>query len=77
MLKTIVLAFWALVIASFFIEFPANLNSILQGVGAVLLIAHFVEYFIFGEKIKAKGDGTLKSIVNTLVYGIVYINGKT
>ena len=76
MLKIIALSVWALVIVSFFVEFPASLNTIVQWFGAILFIAHIVEYFVFDEKIRAKGDGTGKSIVNTLLYGIVYINGK-
>jgi len=73
MAKIIVLALWAAVAASFFIEFPYS--DILTQFGIALALIHVVEFFIYQAQIKSKGDSAVKSFFMTIVYGIVYIKG--
>lgn len=72
MIKVIILAVWALVIANLFISLPATLALALKILGVLLLVAHIVEFFIFKEKVEAQGDSPLKSFLMTLVFGIAY-----
>jgi len=41
-------------------------------VGVMLLLVHAIEFLIFSNKIKAKGDGALKSFGMTMLFGIFY-----
>lgn len=73
MMKIILIAVWALIIASLVISFPAPFGGLLPKLGMVLVAAHIIEYFVFNKKITAKKDGTLKSFLMTMVFGVVYI----
>ena len=73
MLKIILIAVWALIIASLVIAFPAPFGEILPKLGMFLVVAHVIEYFVFNKKIKEKNDGMTKSFLMTLVFGLIYI----
>lgn len=74
MWKAAVLLIWAAIIANLLLTLPAALVFPLHLLGAVLLLAHVLEFFLFRQKISAKGDSTATSVVMTLVFGTVYIN---
>lgn len=73
MLKIAVLALWAPIVANFFFTFPEGVATSLKFLGVAFLAAHIAEYFLFSKEIKAKGDSTAKSMLMTLVFGIVYV----
>lgn len=75
MKKAIVLALWALVIVNLVTVLPTAMVMPLKIFGVLLVVAHIAEYFIFSEQIKAKGDSRMKSMLMTLVFGVVYIKG--
>lgn len=72
----IVLGLWALMVANLLFSLPAAMVMPLKIFGVLLILAHIAEYFIFSTQIKAKGDSTLKSVLMTLVFGIVYVKSK-
>lgn len=73
MLKIILLALWALIIANLFVALPAMMVAPLKILGVALIVGHIAEYFIFNKEIKAKGDSLTRSVRMTLVFGIVYV----
>lgn len=72
MLKIVALLGWALIIAAFFGLLPADYAKWLTLAGSALLVLHLVEYFLFNKKIRARGDGEIKSFVMTILFGVVY-----
>ena len=54
--------------------FAGTLGQGLMWLGLILLAAHLAEFFIFREKIKAKGDNAGMSFLMTMVFGFVYWN---
>ena len=72
MLKSIVIALWLLIIYNIFMPLAGTLGQILTWLGTILLLAHLIEFFVFREKIKAKGDDTAKSFLMTMVFGFIY-----
>lgn len=73
MMKTILAALWLLILANFLVPFTGEYLPWLNRLGIVLLVAHTIEYFVFAKQIKAKGDGTAKSLLMTLLFGLAYI----
>ncbi len=59
MFKIILIAIWALIIASLVISFPAPFGELLPKLGMLLIVAHIIEFIVFNKKIKAKNDGAL------------------
>jgi len=76
MIKIILLAVWALVIANFFVAFPPAWVLPLKILGGLLAVAHVIEYFVFKDKVTAQGDSPIKSFLMTFVFGIAYF-GKS
>ena len=74
--KIILIAIWALILASLVIAFPAPFGEILPKLGMLLIVAHIVEYIVFYKNILAKKDGTFKAIILTLIFGLIYIKEK-
>ncbi|MFT5137600.1 MAG: hypothetical protein ACI8XV_002640 [Arenicella sp.] len=74
MIKIIPIALWAIVIASFLTVFPYH--QWLRIFGVVLLVTHLAEYFIYSNRINKKGDSRFKSLLMTIVFGVVYVKSK-
>lgn len=74
MIKIIPIALWAIVIASFVMVFPYH--QWLRIFGVVLLVSHLAEYFIYSAAISKKNDGKFKSLLMTVVFGVVYVKSK-
>ena len=74
MLKPIVIALWLVIIYNIFMPLAGTLGQILMWLGVILLVAHLIEFFVFRDKIKAKGDNAGTSFLMTLVFGFVYWN---
>lgn len=72
MTQSIALFFWIVFAIAFtgLIPEPAALS--LKVIGVLLLLAHAIEFLVFDKKIKAKGDGLLKSFIMTMLYGVFY-----
>ena len=73
MLKPILLIVWALVVLNLLVSLPTAIVWPLHAIGVFLVVAHIAEFLIFYKRIKAKGDGFVKSFINTLLFGMVYI----
>ena len=76
MLKAIVLPLWAAIIANLFGVFPLAWQTPLNIIGALLVVAHLAEYFIFKDKIKALGDSPINAFLQTMVFGVLYFGKK-
>lgn len=74
MIKSIPIALWAIIIASYLLVFPYH--QWLRLFGVVLFVAHLAEYFIYSDTINKKGDSSLKSFVMTMVFGVIYVKSK-
>jgi len=75
-LRVIMLVVWAAILGAFLGLLPSAYAKWLTLLGAILLVAHLVEYFVFSKRISNKGDSTLKGFVMTIVFGVIYINGR-
>ena len=76
MIKIIIVAIWALVIANLFIAFPPAWVMPLKIIGGLLAIAHVIEFFVFRDKVKAQGDSPLRSFLMTFVFGVAYFGQR-
>ena len=74
MVKSIPIALWAIIITSYLVVFPYH--QWLRIFGVVLLVSHLAEYFIYSDTINKKGDGRLKSLLMTMVFGVIYVKSK-
>ncbi|NND81678.1 MAG: DUF1145 domain-containing protein [Gammaproteobacteria bacterium] len=75
-MKFIVLPLWIAIVANLLGVLPAAWYTPLNVVGALLVVAHLAEYFIFQDKIKARGDSPLNAFIQTMLFGILYF-GKS
>lgn len=73
MIKIIICAIWLLIVANLFLPFAGEYHGWLNWLGVILIVAHLIEYLVFAEQIKAKGDGTVQSFVMTMLFGVAYI----
>ena len=73
MLKFGALLLWLCVLVNLLMPFPGIWQSLVHWLGIGLVVIHTAEYFIFAQKVQAKGDGALKSFVMTLIFGATYI----
>jgi len=67
---------WVAIIVSLFVALPANMNGIFAVTGALLLIAHLVEFFVFRQRIAKKQQGIATQFILTLIYGVIYIQQR-
>ncbi len=72
MFKVIAVALWLLIIYNLLQPLSGLSGQLLSWLGPILLVAHLVEYFVFKEKIKAKGDAAGKAFLMTLIFGVTY-----
>jgi len=72
-MKIVLTAFWLTILASFLNLIPAPWGHWLKVIGAVLIVAHIIEFLVFHKAIKAKGHSVAKSVVMTLFFGILYV----
>ena len=72
MSKAIVTALWLLIIYNYLQPLAGSSGQLLSWLGPILLLAHLVEYFLFKEKIKAKGDTANKAFLMTMIFGVAY-----
>ena len=71
-LKAIVLAIYALAIASFFWTLPNDLGPIARPVAAFLLIIHAVEVVVVFKHVRLYRGALAVSIVLTLLFGLLH-----
>lgn len=70
----VILIFWLTVILALFQLMPTSYCFYLIIAASVILLAHVIEYFVFSDKVKAKGDSSFKSFVMTMLFGLFYFN---
>ncbi len=75
-LRVIMLVVWAAILGAFLGLLPSAYATWLTLLGAILLVAHLIEYFVFSKRISSKNDSTLKGFLMTIVFGVIYINGR-
>ena len=73
MAKAILIVIWVLAIAGFFIAPESGLATIARWVFWILLGAHVVECVIFREKLSAAPGSMGSKVMNTLVFGVLYL----
>ena len=71
-LKSILLAIYALAIASYFLTLPNDLGPITRPVAAVLLIIHAVEVVAVFKYVRLYRGALAMSIVLTLLFGLLH-----
>ena len=71
MLKLIILAAWAIGIASFVVDFPYAHYVRIGTIG--LAAAHLLEFVIFSGKLKKAGGSMVSHFINTFLFGLVHI----
>ena len=72
LLKSILLAIYALAIASYFWILPNDLGPIARSVAAVLLIIHAVEVVAVFKHVRLYRGALAMSVVLTLLFGLLH-----
>ena len=68
-LKIAMVIFWVLFVSQFFFPFAGHYILI---IGYLLLAIHLLEYALVGRQLARLGQPLFTSIVNTLLFGILY-----
>lgn len=67
---------WAILAFNLLSSFDGWFSTALNIFGVILISAHIFEYVLYQSRIKNKNDGKFKSIIMTLIFGILYINNS-
>lgn len=67
--KIFTVVLWAVLGINYLLDFSSWINYF-----ALLLLAiHIIEYVAFFKRIKNSGDGIVTGLVQTLIFGVLYI----
>ena len=67
--KIFTIILWAVLAINYLVNFSIWLNYF-----AILLLAiHVIEYFIFFKRIQSSDDNLISGLLQTLVFGVLYI----
>ena len=67
--KIFTVVLWAVLGINFLLDFSSWINYF-----ALLLLAiHIIEYLVFFKRIKNSGDSIMTGLVQTLIFGVLYI----
>ena len=67
--KILTLILWIFLGTNYLVNFSVWANYF----GLMLLVIHLMEYLIFFKKIRLSGDTIIKSFIQTLIFGVLYI----
>ena len=73
MAKGILIVVWVLAIAGFFVVPESGLAGIARWVFWIMLGAHVIEFIVFRQKINAAPGSMGSKVLNTLVFGVLYL----
>jgi len=71
-MKILASIFWLLCLLAVINIIPEPLALWLRIIGALLLLAHVIEFILFRKTINSKGDSPFKSFYMTMLYGVFY-----
>ena len=67
--KIFTVVLWAVLGINYLLDFSSLINYF-----ALLLLAiHIIEYLVFFKRIKNSGDSIVTGLVQTLIFGVLYI----
>ncbi|WP_101757365.1 DUF1145 domain-containing protein [Oceanicoccus sp. KOV_DT_Chl] len=72
MVKLIVIAVWAVCVASFFVAMPGPLNTIFYWVTLFLLVAHTIECVVFAKRVMKAEGNKLWHFIQVFIFGVVH-----
>lgn len=72
--KLVLSVVWAMILANLVVTFPEWLARTLYVLGALLVVAHLVEYVVFHKRIAQRPEGPVVAFVMNLFFGLFYWN---
>ena len=75
--QIVTMSFWVAVLSTFAIAWPAPLDSIVPGLGALVLAAHVLEVLVLQKKIRSLSNNLMKDNIMVLIFGVFHMAALT